>query len=275
MNAVLTIAAREIRDGLRNRWIISLVVLLTALSVGLYLLGSVPSGEVKASAMSISVVSLTALSVYLLPLLALMLSFDAVVGESERGTLLLLLTYPVRRWQIIAGKYLGHGAILGLAILAGYGGTALLIGFSSESGWRDVTAYLWMMASSWLLGCMFIGLGYLISVAVRERAAAVAGAISLWLVLVVFYDLGLLGLAIADQGRHVGERLFSILLVMNPTDAYRLLNLAGTSTVSRAAGMLGLPTTGGAATSVQLAVFAFWLVVPAALSAWLLNRREL
>ena len=275
MNAVLTIAGREIRDCLRNRWVAALIALLAILALGLHLLGSVPGGSIKASAMSVAVVSLAALSVYLLPLISLMLSFDAVVGESERGTLLLLLTYPVKRWQIIAGKYIGHAAILLIAILAGYGGTGLLIGFTSASGWRDAQAYSWMMASSWVLGCIFVGLGYFISVIVRERAAAVAAAISLWLLLVVFYDLGLLGLAVADHGRHVGERAFSMLLVMNPTDAYRLLNLTGTSAVSRAAGMLGLPTTGGAATCVQLSVLAFWVLAPVSLAAWLLHRREL
>ena len=55
--------------------------------------------------LAIAVANLSSLGVYLLPLLALMLSFDAVVGESERGTLNLLLAYPVDRWQVILGKF--------------------------------------------------------------------------------------------------------------------------------------------------------------------------
>ena len=66
-----------------------------------------------------------------------MLSFDALVGEFERGTMMLLLTYPVTRWQVIMGKFLGHVLILFVAILLGYGGAILIMttvmGGSSEA----------------------------------------------------------------------------------------------------------------------------------------------
>ena len=42
-----------------------------------------------------SIVSLSSLTIFLLPLIALLISYDAVVGEMERGTMLLLLSYPV------------------------------------------------------------------------------------------------------------------------------------------------------------------------------------
>ena len=42
-----------------------------------------------------TVVSLASLTVFLVPLIALLLAYDAIVGEAERGTLLLLLAYPV------------------------------------------------------------------------------------------------------------------------------------------------------------------------------------
>lgn len=275
MNAVSVIAMKEIHDGLRNRWVAASIMLLAVLALALYLLGSVPAGTVKASAMSVTVVSLAALTVYLLPLIALMLSFDAFVGEFERGTMFLLLTYPVRRWQIVAGKFIGHLAILLMAILVGYGGTALVIVFSSDSGWQGIQAYGDMMASSWLLGVVFVGMGYVISVLARERATAVAAAVGLWLVLVVLYDLVLLGLAVADQGRLLGQGVFALLLSINPTDAYRLMNLADNGAVSQAAGMVGLPASATMSPAMQLAVLAVWALVPASVAALLLNRREL
>ena len=275
MNAVSVIAMKEIHDGLRNRWVAASILLLAVLALALYLLGSVPAGTVKASAMSVTVVSLAALTVYLLPLIALMLSFDAFVGEFERGTMFLLLTYPVRRWQIVAGKFIGHLTILLMAILVGYGGTALVIVSSSGSGWQDIQAYGEMMASSWLLGVVFVGMGYLISILARERATAVAAAVGLWLVLVVLYDLVLLGLAVAEQGRLLGQGMFAVLLSINPTDAYRLVNLADNGAVSQAAGMVGLPAGATMGPVVQLTVLAFWALVPASVAALLLNKREL
>ena len=58
------------------------------------------------------VASLTALGVYLVPLLALLMRFDAIAGEVERGTLPLLLAYPASRAEILLGKGLAadrHG----------------------------------------------------------------------------------------------------------------------------------------------------------------------
>jgi Cu-processing system permease protein len=266
---------REVQDGLRNRWVAACIFLLTVLALALYLLGAAPAGNVKASAMSVTVVSLAALTVYLLPLIALMLSFDAFVGEFERGTLFLLLTYPVRRWQIVAGKFIGHITILLAAIVCGYGGTAVVIAYSSHSGWHDMQAYAGMMVSSWLLGIVFIGIGYVVSVVARERATAVAVCVGLWLIVVVLYDLSLLGLAVANNGEILGQRTFAALLSLNPTDAYRLMNLTGNSAVARAAGMVGLSAGGTVSPMVELGVLAVWAVLPVAVAVLLLQRREL
>ena len=94
MTTIWILAGKEIRDGLRNRWIAATILALAGLALTLAFLGSAPVGSISANALSVTVVSLSSLSVYLLPLIALMLAHDALVGELERGTLLLLLSYP-------------------------------------------------------------------------------------------------------------------------------------------------------------------------------------
>ena len=74
-----------------------------------------------------------------MPLIALLLSYDAIVGEVERGTMMLLLTYPVARWQVVLGKFLGHVGDPGLRHAARLrrrrrGGLALRGGSGAE-GW--------------------------------------------------------------------------------------------------------------------------------------------
>ena len=83
MHGVITIAATEIRIGLRNRWIILSSLILLAFALILVLLGSAPGGEVKTDAVTVVVASLSTLSVYLVPLIALLLSFDAIAGEID------------------------------------------------------------------------------------------------------------------------------------------------------------------------------------------------
>jgi len=274
MKTVLVLALGEIREGLRNRWIAASIVLLATLAFALSALGSAPMGTVNADALSVSVASLSSLSVYLLPLIALMLSFPALVGELERGTLLLLLTYPVARWQIVVGKFMGHLAILMLAVCVGYGVPALVTGFQGDNDWVGWQSYLAMMGSSVLLGAAFIALGYVVSASVRERATAAGLAIGVWLVFVVLYDIGLLGLLLADEDQRISPTLFSSLMLVNPTDAYRIFNLMGSGGASLVSGLAGLAEQVRLGAALPLAVIALWIVAPLAAATALFYRRE-
>jgi len=275
MSAIQIIALREIQDGLRNRWVAAIIILLTTLALSLYFLGSSPGGSIRASSLEVTVVSLSSLSVYLIPLIALMLSYDALVGEFERGTMLLLLTYPVARWQIVMGKFLGHAGILLIAILVGYGGTALVMVLSTETSIEHWQAYLMMMASSWLLGAIFIAIGYVISVWVRERATAVGAAVGVWLCAVVLYDLGLMGLLLADKEQGLSQNLFATLIVANPTDAYRIFNLTGVDSIQQLAGMVDVGADFASHPALLLGVMSAWLVVPLIVTILRFRGREL
>lgn len=275
MNMLWTLALKELRDGLRNRWIAAAIIVLGTLALSLSMLGSAPTGSVRASALDITVISLASLSVYLIPLIALMLSFDALVGEFERGTMMLLLTYPVTRWQVIMGKFLGHLMILFIAIVAGYGGAIIIIIVINDGiteGWQ---AYAVMMASSLLLGAIFIALGYLVSVVVKERATAAGAAIGLWLGFVVLYDLILFGALLFDEGQIIGQKLFSLLMLVSPTDTYRILNLSLFEGVSQAAGIAGVASGAGLSSAVLLVVMLLWVAVPLAITLRVFQRREL
>src|SRR3954453_17415979 len=112
MRTIVIIAVKEIQEGLRNRWVLATTLLLAALSLSLTFLGSAPTGNVGAGALDVVVVSLSSLTLFLLPLIALLISHDAVVGEMERGTIILLLSYPVGLFHLLLGKFFGHFSIL-------------------------------------------------------------------------------------------------------------------------------------------------------------------
>lgn len=275
MKLLSTLALKELRDGLRNRWIAAAIILLGALALALSLLGSAPTGSVRVSDLDITVISLASLSVYLIPLIALMLSFDALVGEFERGTMTLLLTYPVSRWQVIMGKFLGHVLILFIAIFAGYGGALLIMILFTGGGTEGWQAYGMMMFSSLILGAVFIALGYLVSVLVKERATAAGMAIGLWLVFVVLYDLLLFGALLLDKEQVIGQQLFSMLMLISPTDSYRIFNLSMFEGVSQAAGIAGIASEAGMSSSLLISVMLLWVIVPLIGTLLVFQRREL
>ena len=170
MNAILTMAAKEIREASRNRWVLATTLLLAGLALSLSFLGSAPTGTVGVGSLEVTIVSLASLTIFLLPLVALLLGFDAIVGESERGTMLLLLTYPLSRPQLVIGKFLGHAAVLCFATVVGYGIAGLAVALrEAELSPPEIQAFGTLIGSSVLLGCAFLALGYLVSVLARDR----------------------------------------------------------------------------------------------------------
>jgi Cu-processing system permease protein len=276
VNAVALVAGKEIREGIRNRWVVAATALLAALALSLAFLGAAPAGRVGAGALDVVVVSLSSLSIFLLPLIALLISHDAVVGETERGTMLLLLAYPVARWQVVMGKFLGQVAILALATVLGYGAAGIAVAAAGQSvgaeGWQ---AFALMIGSSVLLGAAFVALGMLASTLVRDRGTAAGIAVGLWLLTVLIWDLALLGLLVADAGERITAGLVDAALLLNPADAYRLLNLAGLPGLGEMSGMAGLAEGTGLTPPVLSAALLAWVLVPLAAAAAAFSRREL
>jgi Cu-processing system permease protein len=272
---VFLIAGKEIQEAMRNRWVLATTLLLATLALTLTLLGSAPTGTVGVRALDVVIVSLSSLSIFLLPLIALLISHDAIAGEVERGTMLLLLSYPVGRWQVLIGKFAGHLAILAFATSLGYGLAALVLAATGAAiDASSLAAFAMLIGSSVLLGAVFISVGYLVSALVRERATAAGIVIGIWLLLVIIYDMALLGLLVLDQGRTISAGVLNALLLANPTDGYRMFNLSG-SNVSLFSGMAGLADAVTLNPFVLLVALLSWALLPLGLAAIAFSRREL
>lgn len=277
MNTLLTLALKEYKDGIRNRWVLAITILLTLFALTLVFLGSAPVGETKASPIAITIVSLASLNIFLLPLIALLLSYDTLVGDIENGTMLLLLSYPVSRWQVVLGKYLGQSLILATATLAAYAIAAVALLLSHKqlaatfAAWQP---YLGMTFSTIALGCAFLAVGYLLSALARERARAAGMAIGTWLLFVLIYDIALLGALIIDKGRLIGEKTLSWLLWANPADSYRLFNL-GSGENAHVAGLLNVGQSAALSPPLLILSLALWIILPLLLAILLFRRKAL
>ena len=275
MNAILTMAAKEIREASRNRWVMATTLLLAGLALSLSFLGSAPTGTVGVGSLEVTIVSLASLTIFLLPLIALLLGFDAIVGESERGTMLLLLTYPLSRPQLVIGKFLGHAAVLCFATAVGYGIAGIAVALrEAEFSPPEIQAFGTLIGSSILLGCAFLALGYLVSVLARDRGAAAGAAVGIWFVFVLLYDMAVLAALVADQGRILSKTAISAILLFNPADAYRLLNLTVFPAVSRLAGMAGVSAEVSLTPWAFLSALIAWIVGPLIMAIILFSRGD-
>ena len=112
---VQAVAAKEFRDRLRNRWVLAVAVVFTVFSLLITYFGSAAQGQIGPRSIELTIASLVSLVIYLIPLIALLLGFDAIVGERERGSLDLLLALPITRLELLLCKYLGIACALTLS----------------------------------------------------------------------------------------------------------------------------------------------------------------
>lgn len=262
---ILSTARIEFLIALRNRWVLIATAMMMLFSLVLSVAGSAPTGELGVDRLSVTVASLTSLSVYLVPLLALLISFDTVAGEIERGTLPLHLTYPLGRGELLAGKLAAQLAVVALAVIFGFAVAAVVaIQVSGEAALQGLPALFRLIWTSLLLGAAFLSLGHTMSALARRPSSAAGMAIAVWLVFIVLYDLGLLVAIVADDGGTFTRTVFPWLLVANPADAFRIFNLAASEAVGAASGLAG------AASSIPawkpLASLLLWPLAAATLS---------
>ena len=224
MNPLLVVMQKEFMDGRRNRWLQSITVLLFFLALGIAYLGGAVAGQIGFTGLSNTIVSLASLAVLIMPLIALLLSYDAIVGEDESGTLLLLSAYPIRKRDFFLGKWLGRCAVLAVSLLLGFGSAALVLLFTTGTEALPlISAFTVFIVSALLLGMSFTAVGMWISSISRTRTQAAGIALIVWFFTAVLFDLLLLGGLVLTQGQ-VDSWLLAGVLLLNPTDVFRMMN---------------------------------------------------
>lgn len=274
MNPVWNMARKEFCDGLRNRWLLAISLLFAFLAIGIAWLGAAAAGQLGFTSIPATIASLASLATFLMPLIALLLAYDAIVGEDESGTLLLLLTYPLGRGQILLGKFVGHGLILALATVLGFGCAMLAIALLVDD--VDFAMLLWafgrFMLTSALLGWCFLGMAYGLSSLCAEKSTAAGLALGVWFYFVLVFDLALLALLVLSKGQFNPQGL-PWLLLLNPTDVYRLINLSGFGTGTQSVGVMALGSDLDVPPLALWACLLAWVAVPLALAYGLFRRR--
>jgi len=275
MSPIITIARKEFKDGLRNRWIIAISAIYGLLAIGLAFFGSAASGTLGFVSLDSTMTSLASLAVFIIPLIALMLCYDAFVGEQESGTLLLLLTYPLNKTQLLLGKFVGHGAIMAAANIIGFGVAALVVCLFSDSvdPVEVIIKFSQFIAYAILLSWVFVSFAFIISALVDEKSKAAGLSLITWFMMVLVFDLVLLALLVAGDGL-INPDLLPYLLWLNPTDLFRLINLNALNPENYS-GVMSVAQTADFSQLVLISVMLCWIVIPLSFANFLFNRKGL
>ncbi len=146
--------------------------------------GSIDRNPLTTLSGSVDIMFITGI---VMSLLVLVLSFDAISGEREEGTLKLLLSFPIPRAVLLLGKWLGGIITLSIPFLLSYLCAAIWILLSSKmkfsgSEWlaflligvASLLYIAWMFSASLLVSCWF-----------RNSASSMCMLLFLWVLAVL------------------------------------------------------------------------------------------
>ncbi len=267
---VRAVVWKESLDRYRNRWIQIASLSLALFTLLIAYFGGSPAGVVGFQKFEAILVSLMSLINYFVPLIALLLGAGAIAEERERGTFEIILASVISPWDVWMGKFLGHSLVLIATVVMGLIPTFILL--TVRFGAEVVPSLVVFLLSTVFLGLSLLALSFLLSVLFGERARIVISAVFLWLLIVILYDLFLLGTLILTKGM-LSRGLFTVLLLANPTDVFRIINLLSVGELKAMLGFVTVELPQYLKLPVLWAVLLAWIALPV-LGGYVLFKRR-
>jgi Cu-processing system permease protein len=257
---VMTIAQKEVRDALRNRWFILFTIAFAGLALALSLL-SQPSGtHLRLASYGRTAASLINLVLLFVPLIALTLGASGLASDRETGALAYLLAQPVTHAEVLFGKYIGMGAALLSSLALGFGAAGIALTQQGQAA--HAVGYLITVGLACLLALAMLGVGFLIAVLVRKTSTALTSALFAWLVLVFVGDLGVMGAAIITQ---MPIATVFWIATINPLQMFKMaaiLKIQANLEVLGPAGLYATETYGTALMPMLIVGLLLWIILP-------------
>jgi Cu-processing system permease protein len=272
MQRIAVLAREEYRRALETRWLFLFSLLFAALVLGLSYFGLAQSREVGFQGFARVTLSLMNLVLLIVPLTGLLLGVSSLSGGGDH--LPLLLAQPVTRGEVLLGKFAGLTLALAVAQALGFGGGGVVIALNAGGDqWPGFAA---LTALALVLGALHVAAALCIAALWPDRLKAMAVALALWLLMVVAYDLAVLGATAIFQGLPLQAVLFPALL-LNPVDFARVMvTLAvGSGALFGPTSAVLLKTFGGTwGVTVGIVVLALETAIPLAIALAVFRRRD-
>lgn len=189
--ALYHIGKREFMWGLFTlRTVVIGVLFLLAVGVasyGIISLGAVGGGQQEeAAGTAISLLFFSFAILFFGPIIGIAAGYDTVSSERTSGSIALVLSKPVQKPVLLAGKFAGRAGAVAVPIVVGLG-----IGFAATSFTFDFDPGLMVghIALTLLMVVSFQALAMFISTLVKSDRSAILSAIAVWILTVPLWDL--------------------------------------------------------------------------------------
>ena len=218
------VARKDFNDSIRSGSFLAttlLFVLVSGFWAGIqFVPESAANSEVPTSTLAL-LNSMGQPMAFFVPMLGLGISYAAIAGERDSGSVRLLIGLPNSRRDVVFGKFIGRCAVLFIAILSGYSVVAVLALVSYES--FAAPEFILYTVLTLFYGAVYVAIGIGFSSVMKSRRTALIGATSLYVLFQLGWDLvaALLQTATVgfDPGSSGAPPWVIVVYALNPTAA--------------------------------------------------------
>ncbi len=215
-NTLLQILKSDIKQNLRSKSFWAYSLLFGAFVAVMFATGITESQVVGFVGLSRLMITFMQVSMVILPIYVLISTVRSVVGDKENGVLEYVLSLPISFSNYYWGKFAGRFFVIYLPVFVAFLGATLWgLVINLDIPWNLFFLYSGLLAS---MVFFFLGLSMYLSSVARSQELAVGSAFFIWLILVAFMDILLIGIML--KSRINPEAIISLSL-LNPLQVFR------------------------------------------------------
>ena len=217
MKNYLLIAKYDIKESIRSKWFLLYLLIFAALIGFFFATGVVDSRVAGFSGLSRMLLLFVQICLIILPIFILITTVRSISKDRELGSLEYLLSFSLSLKEYYFGKVLGRAFIIVVPILASLVLALFVALFKGVSVVFGV--FLAMSGLLIALAFVFLAFGFCISALIKNSEFALGFAFVLWIFLLGFMDLTLIGFLMKTN---VSENLIYAVSLINPLQVFRV-----------------------------------------------------
>lgn len=216
MRHLLLAMLSDITESLRARWFMIYTAVFGGIVALLFVFGLSESRILGFMGLSRLLTTYIQLCMAILPIFILITTVRSVAGDREAGVFEYLLSLPISLGAWYWGKLLGRFVVIFLPVFLAMLAAAGWATYQEiPVPWTEFAYYTGLLLT---LAWCFLGIGMLLSSIARSADVAQGAAFIVWLTLVLFLDIILLGALIKE---HLPAETAIMLSLANPLQVFR------------------------------------------------------
>ncbi len=217
MKNMFLVAKVDIKESMRSKWFYVYSIVFGGLMALFFITGISDSVVMGFSGLSRMLLVFIQVTIIILPIFILITTVKSISSDRESNVLEYMLSFPISLKDYYWGKMVGRFVTVFTPVLL-----ALVLGVlfglfkGGDLPWKMIIFYSLLIFA---ICFVFLGISFFISTIVKSTDVALGVAFMVWILLLAFIDIVLIGLML--QGNLQDEVIVAIAM-LNPIEVFRI-----------------------------------------------------